>query len=298
MNIAITGSTGFVGSALIPFLESNGHNINKISRSKADGDLKDIHWITENNDWDSDFADGLDAVIHLAGENIASDKWTSEKKQKIINSRVFGTRSLCEAILKLNKPPKVVLCASAIGYYGDRGDELLTEKTSKGDLFFSKVCEKWEAETFAVSAEGIRVVNLRFGMILSSKGGALPEMLVAFKKGMAGKLGNGKQYVSWIVLDDALNAIQHALTNGNLHGPANVTSPQPVTNKVFTKTLGKIIKRPTFMPVPAFSARLAFGEIADEVLLASTRVKPEKLLDSGFQFKYPELDNALRSVLD
>lgn len=297
MKIAITGSSGFAGSSLIPFLESNGHEVTKIVRSKSDDGDTGINWVPENKDWHTAFAGGLDVVIHLAGENIASDKWTREKKMEILNSRVFGTRSLCESILKLDKPPGIVICASAVGFYGDRGDEVLTESSVKGELFFSKVCEKWEAETASVSEAGIRVVNLRFGMILSSKGGALPEMLTAFKKGMAGKLGSGKQYVSWIVLEDALMAIQHVLTNDSMHGPVNVTSPQSVTNKVFTKTLGKIIKRPTFMPVPAFSVRLAFGEIADEVLLASVRVKPEKLLDSGFQFKYPELDEALRSVL-
>ena len=297
MNVAVTGASGLIGSALVNLLTSKGHTVHKIVRSKSQENEEDINWLPEHGDWDTAFSNGLDAVVHLAGENIASNRWSEKKKEKIRNSRIMGTRRLCENILKLGNPPDVFVCASAIGFYGDRGDEILTEESSIGDRFLSEVCEKWEEEAAVASSDNTRVVNLRFAMVISSEGGAIPEMLSAFKKGVGGRLGSGKQYVSWVVIDDAINAIHHVLTNDSLRGPVNVSSPNPVTNKVFTKTFGKIIKRPTFMPMPAFAVRLAFGEIADELLLASTRVEPAKLIDSGFKFEYSDIGDALRKVL-
>ena len=297
MNIAVTGASGLIGSALVDSLTSKGHAVYRIVRAKSQEDGTDIEWIPENGDWDTAFVNGLGGIVHLAGENIASDRWTKEKKEKIRNSRIYGTRSLCKNILKLAKVPDVFVCASAIGFYGDRGNDIMTEESAKGYRFLSEVCEKWEGEAAVVTSANIRVVNLRFAMVLSADGGAVPEMLSAFKKGVGGRLGSGKQYVSWIAIDDAINVIHHVLTDSSLSGPVNAVSPQPVTNKVFTKTLGKIIKRPTFIPMPAFSARLVFGEMADELLLASTRVEPAKLVNSGFKFKYPGIDEALRSVI-
>ena len=297
MNIAVTGASGLIGTALVNFLTSKDHTVHKIARSKSQESGAEIDWLPENGGWDTAFSDGLDAIVHLAGENIASDRWSEKKKEKIRNSRIMGTRRLCEKILKLDKPPGVFVCASAIGFYGDRGNEILTEESSIGDCFLSEVCEKWEEEAAVAARANIRVVNLRFAMVLSSEGGALPKMLSAFKKGVGGRLGSGKQYVSWVVIDDVISAIHHVLTDDSLSGPVNVSSPQPITNKVFTKTFGKIIKRPTFIPMPAFAARLAFGEMADELLLASTRVEPAKLVNSGFKFKYPDIDEALRTVL-
>ncbi|MGR3176939.1 MAG: TIGR01777 family oxidoreductase [Candidatus Anammoxibacter sp.] len=297
MNVAVTGTSGLIGSALVNFLTSKGHTVHKIVRSKSQEDGAEIDWLPENGDWDTAFSNGLDAIVHLAGENIASDRWSEKKKEKIRTSRIMGTRRLCEKILKLDKPPSVFVCASAIGFYGDRGDEILTEESAIGDRFLSEVCEKWEGEAAVAASENIRVVSLRFAMVISSEGGAVQAMLSAFKKGIGGRLGSGKQYVSWVVIDDAINAIHHVLTDDSLSGPVNVSSPNPVTNKVFTKTFGKIIRRPTFIPMPAFAVRLVFGEMADELLLASTRVEPAKLINSGFKFEYPDIADALRNVL-
>lgn len=297
MNIALTGSSGLVGSALIPFLNSKGCTVTKIKRSTLQNLESAVEWVPEKGNWETASEDNLHGVIHLAGENIASGKWTEDKKSKILNSRVEGTRQLCKSILKLQKLPAVFVCASAIGYYGDRGDEILTEESSLGDCFLSHVCEKWEEETLVLSEAGIRVVNLRFSMILSSKGGALKKMLPPFKLGAGGKLGTGDQYMSWIVINDVLNAVHHVLTNDTLRGPVNTASPNPVTNNHFTKALGKALKRPTIIPMPAFLARIIFGQMADELLLSSTRVEPTKLKNSGFQFKYPDINTALSSVL-
>ncbi len=293
MNIAITGSSGLVGSALVPLLESRGHSVNKILRSKPNP----YEWVPEGGEWNTAFNSGIEGIVHLAGENIAAGKWTAERKEKIRDSRILGTRNLCEHLVKLDKPPAVLVCASAIGFYGDRGTETLTEESAKGGGFLADVCEKWEAECEVAARAGMRVVNLRFGMILSSKGGALKKMLTPFKMGMGGKIGNGEQYMSWVAIDDVINAAEFALTNDSVNGPVNVTAPQPQTNSDFTKALGRALGRPTFMPMPAFGARLIFGEMADELLLSSAKVEPSKLKNAGFQFKYGDLEGALRGVL-
>lgn len=286
MNIAVTGATGFVGSALVRFLTSQGHNVVRVERSR-NGGFETIPC-----------RDELDGIVHLAGEKITGAKWTHEKKAEIFNSRVDGTRAVCEIVSGWERPPAVIVCASAIGFYGDRGDQILTEESQGGSLFISGVCQKWEAATAVASDRGVRVVNLRFGMIIGAGGGALAEMLPVFRKGVGGKLGSGNQYVSWVSMDDVVAAVQHVLTNVDLHGPVNVTSPEPVTNKVLTKTLGHVVHRPTFIPMPVFPMRLAFGELADELLLASLRVAPARLIKTGFCFKYPRLDDALRSAID
>jgi uncharacterized protein (TIGR01777 family) len=241
--------------------------------------------------------EGLDAVVHLAGESIASGRWTAEKKARIRNSRVQGTQVLCEAFGQLARPPQVLVSASAIGYYGDRGTTVLREESRPGSDFLAEVCRAWEAATAPAVQRGIRVVLLRFGVVLSANGGALAKMLLPFKLGLGGVIGSGQQYMSWIALDDVIGAIQHALSTESLHGPANAVAPHPVTNREFTKTLGRVLRRPTLVPLPAFAARLAFGEMADALLLASQRVEPGRLLQSGYVFRYPELENALRHLL-
>ncbi|MHC4268680.1 MAG: TIGR01777 family oxidoreductase [Planctomycetota bacterium] len=296
MKVAVTGSSGLIGSSLISFLSKKDVTISKILRENPDDN--DISWKPEGGEWDSAFADGIDGLVHLAGENIASGKWTKAKKERIRSSRVEGTKKLCERILKLPTPPSIFVCASAIGFYGDRGMEFLNESSSRGSGFLPDVCVDWEEATDSISKAGIRVVNVRFGVVLSKDGGALAKMLTPFKMGMGGKIGSGKQYMSWVAIDDVTGAIYHALTTDTLKGPVNVTAPNPVTNKEFTSTLGSVLNRPTVIPMPAFAARLAFGEMANDLLLASTKVAPKKLLESGYSFKYTELENTLRHILN
>jgi uncharacterized protein (TIGR01777 family) len=297
MNILVTGSTGLIGSALVPFLTTGGHRVVRLVRSKPKPGAAEVHWEPEAGNIDTAGLAGLDAVVHLAGENIAAGRWTSAQKARIRNSRVNGTRLLCESLARLAQPPKVLLCASAIGYYGDRGQEILQEDSPPGSGFLAEVCCEWEAATAPAAQRGIRVAHLRNGLVLSPAGGALAKMLLPFRLGAGGILGSGKQYWSWITLDDVVGAIHHALITDTLQGPVNVVAPHAVTNREFTKTLGSVLARPTLFPVPAFAARLAFGEMADELLLASTRVEPKQLLATGYTFHYPELDGALRHLL-
>ena len=296
MKVAVTGSSGLIGSSLVSFLSEKSVTVSKILRENTKDD--DISWKPEDGDWDSAFTGGVDGIVHLAGENIASGKWTRKKKEKIRNSRIEGTTRLCEHILKLPTPPSVLVCASAIGYYGNRGVEFLNEGSSRGSGFLPDVCLGWEEAAESVSKAGIRVVNVRFGIVLSKDGGALAKMMTPFKIGMGGKIGSGTQYMSWVAMDDVTGAIYHTLTTDSLKGPVNVTAPNPVTNKEFTSTLGEVLKRPAVVPIPAFAAKLAFGEMANDLLLASTKVAPKRLSDSGYKFQYPELENALKHVLD
>ncbi len=295
MKVAITGSSGFIGSHLLSFLSKRDVAISKILRENPNGN--GVSWKPEGGEWDSAFTDGIDGFVHLAGENIASGRWTKMKKERIRNSRVEGTKKLCEHILKLPTLPSVFVCASAIGFYGDRGMEFLNESSSRGSGFLPDVCVDWEEATDSISKAGIRVVNVRFGIVLSSDGGALSKMLTPFKMGMGGKAGSGKQYMSWVAIDDVTGAIYHALATDTLEGPVNVTAPSPVTNKDFTNTLGRVLKKPTVMPMPAFAAKLAFGEMANDLLLASTKVAPKKLVETGYNFQYPELEDALKHIL-
>ena len=241
--------------------------------------------------------DGVDAVVHLAGENIAAGRWTPARKAEIRQSRVEGTRILCESLARLAHPPKLLVSASAVGFYGDRGAQMLTEESGAGSGFLPDVCREWEAATEPASQADIRVVNLRFGMVLSPAGGALRKMLPPFKLGLGGRIGSGDQFMSWIAIDDAVGAIHHTLSAESLRGPVNAVAPTPVTNTEFTCTLARVLRRPALIPVPRFAARLAFGEMADALLLASARVVPVRLRESGYHFRFPELEGALRYLL-
>jgi uncharacterized protein len=296
MKIAITGSTGLVGSALVPLLTTAGHHVMRIVRANvAEGDTV---WNPETGQIDASRLEGLDAVVHLSGENIAGRRWNAEQKSRIRASRVQGTQLLCETLAGLQRPARVLISASAVGFYGDQGERELTEASPSGVGFLPEVCREWEAATEAAENAGIRVVRLRFGVILSPKGGALAKMLTPFRLGLGGRIGSGRQWLSWIALDDALGSILHALTTDSLHGPVNTVAPRPVTNFEFTKTLGKVLGRPTLFPMPGFMARLAFGEMANELLLASTRVVPRALALANYHFLYGDLESALRHLLD
>jgi hypothetical protein len=296
MKILVSGSTGFVGAALVDRLKEEGHQPVRLVRSIGGYGEPEVMWNPSADAIDGSVFEGVDAVVHLAGENIAA-RWNPEKKRKIRESRVNGTRLIARGILHATPPPGVLVSASAIGYYGDRGDEWLDEAGAPGDTFLADVCEAWEAESRPAADKGTRVVNLRFGAILSGDGGALKKMLPLFKMGVGGMVGSGEQYMSWVALEDATRAILFALTHEELEGPVNVVSPNPVTNRTFTKTLGDALGRPTMFPVPAFAAHALFGEMADDVLLASARVRPAKLQAAGFKFEHPDLGECLRHAL-
>lgn len=292
MKIAITGASGLIGSALIPALEARGDEITRVVRTTPKAG--EIEWHPNRDGVNLSSFEGFDGIINFAGENIAAGRWTDEQKRKIRDSRVNGTHLLSEAIAKLNHKPRVFICASATGIYGDRGDELLDEQSESGGGFLAGVCREWERATEPASKAGVRVVNLRFGPILARQGGMLAKLLTPFKMGMGGKVGSGKQYISWVSLDDAVRATTFAIDDPSVHGPLNVVSPNPVTNEEFTKSLGHVLNRPTALAMPAFAARLAFGEMADEMLLVSQRVAPKKLSAEGFQFEHPGIEGALR----
>jgi len=293
MNITITGASGLVGTRLVRALKQDGHDVARLGRKRTGG-AGEHAWNPEAGTVDDAALAGCDAVVHLAGENIAARRWSDVQKARIRDSRVQGTRTICQAIVRQSRKPRVLVSASAIGFYGDRGDELLTEASGAGSGFLPEVCVAWERETEAALEAGVRVVRLRIGVVLSPEGGALAKMLTPFKLCVGGVLGSGRQYMSWIDLDDLVAAIRFALVTDGLSGAVNATTPQPVTNREFTKTLGKVLSRPTVFPMPAFAARAAFGEMADALLLASTRVMPARLEAAGFSFGYPSLEGSLR----
>lgn len=297
MRVLVSGSSGMVGTALISRLESSGDMVTRLARRqpRPNGGKDFAVWDPEGSSLDERALEGHDAVVHLAGESISHGRWTAEKKKRIRESRVRGTQLLSEAITRLSSRPEVLVCASAIGYYGDRGDEILTEESGSGSGFLAEVCREWEAATEAARRAGIRVVILRFGMILSPLGGALKTMLPIFRLGLGGTFGDGRQWMSWIALKDVVEAIVHVTAAHELSGPVNTVSPNPVRNEEFTSVLGRTLHRPTLFAVPAAVARLALGDMAQELLLASARVFPRRLDDSGFQFRYSDLDQALRS---
>lgn len=296
MRIVVSGSSGLIGGSLVPFLTTGGHSVTRLVR-RDPGKGPTVRWDPVLGTIDQDGLEAHDAIVHLAGENIAGGRWTERSKKRIRDSRIDGTRLLCDAINRLRKPPKTLVCASAIGFYGDRGEELLDERFEAGTGFLADLCKDWEAITESVRPRGIRVVNVRFGIVLSPAGGALAKMLTPFKLGGGGALGSGRQYMSWIAIDDVVGAIHHAITCDTLNGPVNVVAPNPVTNREFTKTLGHVLRRPTIVPAPAFLVRALLGEMADELLLASTRVMPRRLQETGYAFRHPELESALRHVL-
>ena len=297
MQVLVSGSSGFIGSALVPFLSTNGHRVTCLVRRPPSANSLAIQWDPLRGEIDVDRLEGLDGVVHLAGENLTTGRWTADKKAKIRESRVNGTRLLCRALANLSRPPRVLVCASAIGYYGDRGEERVDEDSPPGSGFLAEVCREWEAAAQPAVQRGIRVVHARLGVVLSPSGGALALLLPVFKLGGGGRLGDGRHHLSWIALDDVLGAIDYALRHEEVRGPMNVAAPNPVTNRAFTTTLGSVLRRPTWVPVPAFAIRAIFGELADEALLASTRVSPRKLLTAGYQFRYPQLEGALRHLL-
>lgn len=298
MKILVTGSTGLVGSVLVPLLQDEGHEIVRLVRQEPSG-REDIRWDPQAGSIDRDAlaGAGIEAAVHLAGENIAAGRWTAAQKRRIRDSRVEGTRLLSETLAGLESPPNVLVCASAIGYYGDRGDEELTEESPSGDGFLAEVCREWEAAADPARAQDLRVVHVRTGVVLSTQGGALPKMLTPFKLGLGGIVGSGRQYWSWISVEDVAAIYRYALTNAELSGPVNAVAPTPATNYEFTKALGRVLGRPTVAPLPAFAARLMLGEMADELLLASARVLPTRLQEVGYAFQHPELEGALRHVL-
>jgi len=297
MKILISGSHGLVGSALATSLKGDGHEVLALVRRAPFSDAE-VEWYPERGSLALSGMEGMDAVVHLAGESIASGRWTDEKKKRIRDSRVAATRLLAEALGNLHEPPKTLISASAIGYYGGRGDLILTEASAPGNDFLASVCVEWEDATESAHAKGIRVIKARFGVILSPDGGALKKMLPPFRIGVGGRLGSGKQWMSWIALDDVVGALRFVLDHETLSGPVNFVAPNPVTNAEFTKTLGKILSRPTLLPVPEFAARLAFGEMADALLLSSQRVAPERLQRAGYEFEYPDLAGALKQALN
>jgi uncharacterized protein (TIGR01777 family) len=297
--IAITGATGLIGQALIPFLTAAGHRVRKVTRGRTGPE--DINWDPAAGRLDPASLEGVDAVIHLAGESIAGARWTEEQRRKILESRIQGTTLLAETLATLRRRPKVLISASAIGIYGDRGQETLTERsgirTGPGTFFVERVGHAWEAATEPAERAGIRVARTRFGIILTPAGGALPEMMRPFLLGLGGRLGTGAQYMSWIGVDDVIGAIYHALMIESLDGPVNVTAPTPVTNAEFSTTLARVLRRPALFPVPPAALRLVVGEMADELLLASARVIPERLRESGYRFRFTDLEETLRHVL-
>lgn len=294
MRIGVTGATGLVGSALLPALAGAGHEAVGLRRGSGDA--------AGPPSWDpatGRVAAGgpLDAVVHLAGENIAGGRWNAARKARIRDSRVEGTGALCRGLTALDPRPATLVCASAVGFYGDRGDERLDESSPAGTGFLADVCGEWEASAAPAREAGMRVVHLRIGIVLTPAGGALGQMLLPFKLGVGGVIGSGRQFMSWIALDDVVAAVLHALRTDGLDGPVNAVAPHPVANAEFTKTLGRVLRRPAVLPMPAFGARLAFGEMADHLLLGGARVEPSRLLETGFDFDHPELEGALRHLL-
>lgn len=296
MRIAVTGSSGLIGSALLARLAAGGHDPVPMVRGPRDDpaslwDPAD-QWVREGA------LDGVDAVVHLAGAGIADKRWSAARKRELTESRIGSTRLLVEHMRALPSPPRVLISASAVGYYGDRGDETLTEDSAAGEGYLAELCAAWEAEARRAEQFGVRAVQIRTaGSVLARDGGALAKMMLPFRLGLGGRLASGRQWFTWITLEDEVRAIEHLLHAGSLSGPVNVMAPEPVTNAEFTRAFARQLRRPAFMPVPAFALRLLFGELADQAILASGRAVPERLIASGFEFSHPDLDLGLAAVL-
>jgi uncharacterized protein (TIGR01777 family) len=296
MRVVVTGASGLVGSALVPFLGKHGHDVLRLVR-RPPRSADEVRWDPAAGRVDAAALAGIEAAVNLSGENLAEGRWTEERKHRLRVSRLGPTRVLAETLAGLRPKPKVLVSVSAIGYYGDRGDAWLTEAEPPGDDFLARLTADWEKAAEPAAAAGIRVVHPRLAMVLSPGGGALGKMLLPFKAGVGGVLGPGTQYMSWVVIEDVLEAFRHLLEREDLAGPVNVSAPEPVTNRTFTKTLGRVLGRPTVTRVPAFALRLAYGEMAEATILSSMRVRPERLLASGYRFRSPTLEEALRHVV-
>lgn len=297
MKILITGASGLVGTELQKSFAAKGYEMLLASRSEPKDD-RHVQWSIEEGFTEPEKLEGIDAVVHLAGENVSGGlRWSDEKKKAIRDSRVLGTRNVVDAISKLKDKPKVFVASSAIGFYGERGDEEVTESSAAGDTFLADVSKAWESESRRAEDAGIRTVLLRTGIVLSKDGGALGTMLTPFKLGVGGVVGSGKQWMSWISMEDEIAIINFVIENENIRGAVNAVSPNPVTNQEFTKTLGEVLYRPTFLPLPEFAVSMVFGEMGDALLLASTKVMPKRLTDAGFEFKYPDLKPAIENAV-
>jgi len=296
MKVLITGASGLIGTALTRSFAEKGYEVLLTSRSEPKDD-RHIKWSVEEGFEHPERLEGLDAVIHLAGESVNALRWTDEKKKAILDSRVIGTRNVVETISKLKDKPKVLVAASGVGYYGERGDEEVTESSNSGEGFLADVSRAWEAESRRAEDAGVRTVLLRTGMVLSKDGGALASMMTPFKMGVGGTIGSGKQWMSWISLDDHISVINFVLENENIRGAVNSVSPNPVRNQEFTDVMGDVLYRPTIIPLPEFAVSMLLGEMGDELLLTSTRAIPKRLEDNGFHFKYPQLKAALEHAV-
>jgi uncharacterized protein len=295
--VAVTGATGLVGSALVPALLAAGHRVDRLTRRPPTAGTTDVEWDPARGRLDPRALEGVDAVVHLAGESIAARRWSAAVKERIRRSRVDGTRLLSETLGNLERPPRVLVSASAVGYYGDRGETPLTEDSAPGAGFLADVCREWEAAADAARSAGIRVVHPRLGLVLAKQGGALPRMALPFRLGVGGVVGSGRQYWSWIELGDLVRAIELCLGLDGLAGPINAVAPAPVTNRELTRALGKVLGRPTLVPLPALAVRLLLGEMGRALLLGSARVVPRRLERAGFHFRHSRVESALRAAL-
>ena len=296
LSILVSGAGGMIGDATVRGFSRRGYRVARIVRRTAES-VREVSWEPEKGNIQPDDLEEYDAVVHLAGAGIAQRRWTHARKELILNSRVRGTKLLCETLAKLSHPPRVMVCASAIGFYGSRGDETLDETATPGDGFLADVCRQWEAAARPALDAGIRIVFARFGIVLSPSGGALKKMLLPFRLGLGGKIADGRQYWSWVSLEDAVGAINHAIEVESLSGAVNVVAPEPATNAEFSRTLARVLRRPALLPMPAVAAQLMLGEMAEELLLSSAKVAPRQLVESGYQFAHPTLETCLRSLL-
>jgi uncharacterized protein len=297
MRILISGSSGLVGTALSNALRADGHAVARLLRPGKQAAAGDVRWNPDSGEIDLAAMEGAEALVNLAGASIGEGRWNEGRKGILRSSRVDATRHLVESLPKLQRPPRVIVSASAIGYYGDRGEEVLTETSPPGNDFLAQLARDWEAAALGAERFGIRAVTLRFGVILAAHGGALPRMLPPFKMGLGGRLGSGKQWMSWLTLEEAVRLVRFATENPDLRGPVNAVAPNAVRNAEFTRMLGFVLRRPAVFPVPPFVLRIALGEMANSLLLASQRVIPGKLAGLGYSFKHPNLETALHAVL-
>ncbi len=298
MDVAVTGSHGFVGSALVPALRRAGHRVVRLVRGQPKS-ADELGWDPEAGTVDAAGLEGIGGVVHLAGAGIGDKRWTDARKRLILDSRTKGTTLLARTLAQLARPPSVLVSASATGYYGDRGDEPLDEQSAPGNDFVAGVCVQWEAATAPAADAGIRVARTRSGIILGREGGVFPRMLLPFRLGLGGRMGSGRQYMSWISIDDEVGAILHALVQERVAGPVNLTGPRPVTNAEFTKTLGRVLHRPTAIPTPLLPLRALYGsELVQHLLVEGQRVLPKQLEQTGYEFAHPTLEEALRAVVD